>query len=306
LFLFTFYYLKNIHITWRSILLGVIFFLSLIFFNIWRVFSLVYIYSVLQMQQFGDTIHIALGMIGFTVSCLLLHFLAKLLFFQNKTATEKKAFSKIMPPKGVQERRFVFGRFKSNFILLMFLFLFLIGGEGVIFLRKGTKNAAIIPQKNYHFVLKDYDLKEVLFTLKESAFLVNRDVDFSKKFEGKTKSGIPFSLLIVSSKSWKSHHNPEVCLQGLGYQLGTSEILQVDKIVLRKIQLKNDQGEVLYWFNGKEKTLSDYSERVWEGILNPQQSWTLIEVGFDRPINLKTTEMKELLVELNAAAKTFF
>ena len=93
LFLFAVFYLKKARLSLQMAGVALVFFLSLIIFNIWRVFSLVYIYDVLKMEETADFIHIALGLGGFTVSCLLLWYLTGKYVHEIKSHINPKELS---------------------------------------------------------------------------------------------------------------------------------------------------------------------------------------------------------------------
>jgi hypothetical protein len=152
--------------------------------------------------------------------------------------------------------------------------------------------------------LENIVLSELEFTDREKSYFVNSDVEFSKKFSGTTAGGQPFSLLVVSSKSARTHHDPEICLQGLGYEINNSEILQIDGIRLRRLALNDGKDRVLYWYVGKDKNLLDYSERVWEEVTNPNQTWALVMIGFTDFVNIPREDIRNLLYQINLVSKS--
>ena len=157
----------------------------------------------------------------------------------------------------------------------------------------------------YHFIFDGYGLKEIPFNEKEKNFFVKRDVEFSQKFEGTTPEGTPFTLLLVSSRSWSTHHNPEICLQGIGYRIDKNLIVQINHLTLRDLTLNDGRAHVEYWFTHNGKTIADYSERIWEGIFHPSQVWTLVEVGLDGKVNVGQKDVQKLIFDLESATKKF-
>jgi exosortase O len=244
------------------------------------------------MKEFGDSIHVALGLGGFALSCLLL------------LHTTKKFVSRTGSERIESDLNFSHTALKKpwKFYLLAMLLCLLVIGEGVVLYRhQNTSIQNASPQNNFELQIQDYTLTEIPFTAKEEGFFVNREIEFSKKYQGQTLNGRSFSLLIVASKSWKSHHNPEICLQGLGYSIDSSEILQIGDVQVRQVQVDQGKAKVIYWFVSRDKTIMDYSQRVWEGIFHPEQAWALIEVGFTGQIEAGVVDLKDAITKLNSA-----
>jgi hypothetical protein len=152
---------------------------------------------------------------------------------------------------------------------------------------------------DFELQLPSYSLQPVPFTQKEEGFFINREIEFSKKYQGLTGTGKHFSLLIVASTSWRTHHNPEICLQGLGYHIESSEIYKTGAIAVRKVSLK-EGGSVIYWFASKDKTIMDYSERIWEGMFQPDTTWALVDVGFSGPFEISDREIQQIILDIQS------
>lgn len=264
LFMLAVYYLQKVCVSWKILGISIIFFIALLFFNTWRVFSLVYIYDILEMHEFGDSIHVTMGVFGFIASCILLWFLTKRYVVVGSSVHTEKS-STISSSSNLKKVLIVL----LSILIVINLFF--------------VKERALSPVQKIEkpFVLPSTLLTELSFTEREQSYFVNSDVEFSKKFSGVTKDGLAFSLLIVSSKSARTHHDPEICLQGLGYEINNSEIVQINGLKVRRLSLNDNTAEVLYWYVGKNKNLLDYSERVWEEVKNPKQSWALVIIGLN-------------------------
>lgn len=288
LFLCALFFFQRISFSCRTALVSLIFFASLLFFNIWRVFSLVYIYNVLQLPAAGNSLHVALGVGGFVASACLAWFLTKK-FLASPLSVPSTSTSQTKDMKNMRWVIIIF--------LLCFLFL-----DAVLTFSRVSQSSVASPSNDVTFALdiQNVSLKEIPLTEPEKRFFQNREVLFTKKYDGKTATGMPFSLLFVSSKSWRTHHNPEVCLRGLGYQISRSELLQLSDSSMKVRQVRLDpRGTVLYWFASQNKTISDYSERVWAGILHPDTAWTLIEIGLNDQADAQNPEILELVKKIN-------
>lgn len=290
LFMLTTYFLQNVRISIKLIAITVFFFISLLFFNTWRVFSLIYIYDVLNMKLVGDTIHVLLGLVGFIASCSLLWYLT----------------DRYIPSLGLKKAKqkpmslLLKGNITAYAIVVLLFF--------TVFRLVFVKDVNVTKYNNQYvphiFTLNNIKLDELSFSKAEESYFVNSDIEFSKKFRGQTKEGAPFSLLVVSSKSARTHHDPEICLQGLGHTLTNNEILQVSDFRVRKLSLDDNKASAIYWFIGKDKNLLDYSERVWEEIKNPNQTWVLVTIGFSDSVDTSKQEIKDLILKINSESKS--
>lgn len=252
---------------------------------------MVYIIDVLNMRGFGNSVHIILGVFGFILSCIFLWFLV------NRFAKPNLAYSRTVL---VASKVTNYTNYYKQILLIIISFLlvtnwFIIRDQPASF----TKST----QKEYGFELKGPKLSELPFSEREESYFVNSDVEFSKKFSGVTPEGQAFSLLIVASKSARTHHDPEICLQGLGYEINNSEILQVSSVRLRRLTLNGNKDQVFYWYVGNNKNLLDYSERVWEEVTNPGNMWVLVMVGFTNSIGLEEPDIINLIQQIDTASK---
>jgi len=279
--LFLILFLKRARFSWKVLIIALGYFFLLLFFNIWRVFSLVYVYDVLNFPAFGNAIHIGIGIVGFILSILALWYLIEKFISPKPTHEDKK----------VKQERF----YNKYTVIILLILSFALDSSYLRFQGDVDKSIESI---GAIFYIENLQLQEVPFTQQEEQFFVNRDVQFSKKYAGQTQSGLKFSLLLISSNSWRTHHNPELCLQGTGHQIEKSEIVQIDDLVVRKLSLNQEKDSVLYWFTNGNKNVADYSQRVWEGLKNPKNSWTLVEVGFQGNLNLDDPDLNMLIRQL--------
>lgn len=286
--LLTILFLKKAGWSLRLLGIAIAYFLLLLLFNIWRVFSLVYIYDVIHYPAFGNAIHVGIGIIGFIVSTVALWY----------------AVEKYVPCDSLRtNEREQKGKFYRKYPIIILLIAALVLDTAHIAF--SASNDTSIQRESIVFSVENLKLDELPFTTQEEEFFVNREVQFSKKYQGKTTSGLEFSLLVISSNSSRTHHNPELCLQGTGHKIDKSEIVQLGDLRLRKLSLNDGEDTVYYWFVAGDKTVMDYSERVWEGMKSPNAVWTLVEVGFKRSADLSNTDIAELIMSLHSRASEF-
>jgi len=281
------FYAKNVRINIRIIAAVVAFFLLLFFTNVWRVFSLVYIADVLEYPSFADAVHVGIGLAGFALSVVFLWFVI------DKVADRKRE------DRPFAAKEILAGGRKKHIIILLIVATL----ADTSFLLFAEKNP-VPANENITFTIYGYSLEKADMSEKEKNYFNGRDVIYSEKFTGEMPSSRGFSLLLVSSKSWRSQHNPEICLQGMGYSIESSEIMQADNFRFRKLAVvggnAGSDGTVIYWFTNGKKNLLDYSERVWEGWQNSSDTWTLVEIGF--PGNdFDPAEVRDLIFSVQEA-----
>jgi exosortase O len=285
------FFLKKVSFSLRMLLVAAAYFLLLLFFNVWRVFSLVYIYDVLDLSAFGDAIHIGIGVFGFAVSTYLLWWLVeKYLKVDAKREKDVNLKGK---------------KIKKLYIIILLLLALLFEFSYVSFLSTEVEQASTFDQKIV-FDVPGLNLQGLSLTEQEKSFFVKREIQFTKKYVGEMDSGRQFSLLLIASNSWKTHHNPEFCIQGIGHIIDGSEIIQFGDLRVRKLLLNNGKDTVFYWFVSGDRTVMDYSERVWAGINNSAEVWTLVEVGFQGSVDLDDPAVETLIKRLNSEVLSLF
>ena len=279
LLMFIIFFLKQVRLSWALFLGAFSFYLLLLFFNFWRVFSLVYIVDILGLEAQGDAIHVFLGVVGFVLSVLFLW------WFIGRFSETKRAQNT--------------NRVTSSKKALIVLISFIISVDIVSSLYFYIKPTVIQQDQNhYNFDFSQEEFEIIPFTEKEKGFFSSRELQYAQKFRGEIDD-LPYALLILTSQSWRTHHNPEICIQGLGHQIQSSKIVQLNGNELRQANLTNDEGAIFYWFVSSDEIISDYSQRIWKGIMAPNQSWSLVVLRVADPDHLKHPDFKTFVKRLN-------
>ncbi len=78
-----------------------------------------------------------------------------------------------------------------------------------------------------------------------------------------------------------------------------------DDFSTKELSVNKGEARVLYWFQAQNQTSTDYSERIWDGILQPGTHWMLVEVGFEGKVDVSRSEVKELLKAIKKRVKEF-
>ena len=303
------YFLQQIKLSIKSIILAFLFFALLVFFNIWRVFGLVYVYGVLHLLEAGDSIHVFLGITGFVVSCLFLwygsDYVKKTENSQPKFSRKAISFAQIVPFKGLAHVSKWFNQ--GNTATICAITLIVTGVLTNTYIKKPDKKIAPIEQ-SISFSIPNTVSSVVPFSEKEKTLFLNTDVTFASKYALKWKQK-DLNLLLVRSTSARSHHDPELCLQGLGYRLLHEQTILFSDAQIKEIEIQTSDdphsptGEVYYWYVSKDTIITDYSERVWEQFRQPNQEWVLVELIISKSQQPTKEKLNELFKELTTSVR---
>jgi exosortase O len=91
------------------------------------------------------------------------------------------------------------------------------------------------------------------------------------------------SLLLVSSRSFRSQHSPELCFVGNGYEVNHLRAQQLAELPVHWLDLNAGQYTATYWFQSQHHTTADYLTRMWDQIRHRQAAWVMVSVVFDQP-----------------------
>jgi len=282
LLMLTVYFFKRVTFSLRLILVSLAFYFSLLFLNFWRVFSLIFIVDIMGFQKEGDAIHVFLGVLGFLLSAYLLLYLSTRFLSShsdNTLSIQKKSGQKTL--------------------VILILGILLFDGASSLYFKSKPLDVKEASSSSTTFDFSQEDFQDLPFSQKERDFFDRQELQFAKKFRGEV-DGNPFALLMLTSTSWRSHHNPEICIQGMGHQVDHSKIVQLNGIDMRQATLKNDEGVIFYWFVGKDEIISDYSQRIWKGILNPNDAWSLVVLRVRESKDIESPGFIELIERVNA------
>ncbi len=115
--------------------------------------------------------------------------------------------------------------------------------------------------------------------------------------------GLSGSLLIVSSSDWRAHHRPERCFTVYGLQVQTSmpELVEPD-FPVRLLELGIERGQPVYsaayWLQSSSQVTDDYAARIWDDLAPQPETWVLVTVLFDEPVDMQAPDTQELFSAL--------
>ena len=297
------YFLQQIRLSIKSIILIFLFFALLVFFNIWRVFGLVYVYGVMHLLQAGNSIHVFLGITGFVVSCLFLWFGSE--YLRKTHASTSKLSPKKIHFNGLAQLSKWFNQ--KNTLIICAVILIVTGTLSHTLIKTPDKKATAFEQ-SITFSSPNTVSSVIPFSDKENTLFLNEDVTFASKYSLKWQQK-DFSLLLVKSTSARSHHDPELCLQGLGYRLLHQQTVPFADAHIKQIEIQTSDdplsptGLVYYWYVSKDKIITDYSERVWEQFHQPNQQWVLVELVISKSHQPTQEQLNELFNELTESVR---
>lgn len=235
----------------------------LLMMNVFRIVALVLLALVADLEILADRVHQSLGLLGFSLSCVAA-WVALRLNRQNTELQEVEIKN--------QEKYSFTGLFLFIGCLFLAVWLHHPYGPGksldsFSFQLPETIQASDIP----------------LTATEQSFFEKNRASPRKLRFEFK---GVHGTLLIVRSRNWKAQHTPRNCYTSQGYSLdfeGTW-LLQNGNTV-RFIQIDDKSKTAVYWFQSVNRITPDYSARVLSAMKHPHNSWLMVSILWNNPID---------------------
>ncbi len=243
------------------------FIMALVAANILRISILVLLGSHFSYFEFADLIHELLGIIGFTLACLI----GWGLLLTQKTQTES-----------CQQKVPLNETVKKPSSALMFL-LFTIVALNVLY--------TPMPKTNELTVNTLLELPEhwsptlVNLSFQESEFF-NRNQAQAHKYRFQLDNNTNASLIAVHSTYWKDQHDPKNCLISQGYNISNDTTLRLATTQsVRYLDLIKDGNKyvAIYWFQNANHMTDDYSKRIFTSIFNKHNPWVLASMLIENP-----------------------
>jgi exosortase O len=129
------------------------------------------------------------------------------------------------------------------------------------------------------------------------------------RFEWHGDEGTLFgSVILISSTTWRAHHNPERCLMLYDLSLDDSHthLVRAD-FPVRYISLGANQGgghslrAGTYWFQSASRTTDDYATRIWADVAPERDRWVLVSILFDDVYDPHEADVESFYVALHDA-----
>jgi exosortase O len=107
------------------------------------------------------------------------------------------------------------------------------------------------------------------------------------------------SVLMISSDTWRAHHRPERCFEAYGLTVDQSfSVLLGAGFPLRVLYLSAAQERyhysAAYWLQAPGRVTDDYATRIWSDLTPNRQTWVLVTVLFDTPVDPTRDDLEGL------------
>ncbi|MGL5083400.1 MAG: exosortase O [Microcoleaceae cyanobacterium] len=282
----------------RWLVVGTIHLGLLILANITRVLTLVIVAEVLQQPEIAEILHVPLGIIGFITACVMSYGLLRWVplippGLSKKAGTKPKAFRVplfVDAPGGSQQNSSALAL--QFWVLAVCLF-------GLAFLPPAPVVASDLPALNALEWPAPMQAEAIPLSPSEQTFFTQYPgvVPEKQRFQFKTLSG---SVLFVASSTWRSHHAPELCLVGSGYELNHMESQPLTPEVMgRWLTLNDGTRSAAYWFQSAHSTTDAFTQRIWSEVTRQESAWTLVSVLFDQPHQPNEPEVQQFLATVH-------
>lgn len=253
--------------------------LLLIFANVGRVAILVFLGAIHQ-GRLAAMLHVPLGVIGF-ITCLFVTW--ALLRCLPKTDMHPA----LRTEKNGRSPGIVFGDVSLGDVSLGNVSPWLLGMVTLIFLglmglpspSLGTTGLADLHHLPWPTSLERQVL--ALSPLEETFFAQIPGTIVTK--EAFHQGAIAGTFLVVGSSSWRSHHAPEQCFQGNGFQLTSLvEATLGPNLPVHWLTLNGGAQTAAYWFQSPRRITPHYLDRFWASLgRSPTESWLMVSILFD-------------------------
>jgi exosortase O len=279
----------------RWLLAGIVFAALLLVSNLLRVVVLVSVDQVFSWRLLAEMLHVPLGIIGFVTACLAL---VGMLRWTGTFSPPPEVDPQITPTRPGW--------------LAISLGVFLIFMALLYTPRVQPASAAGAPVSALvdHFPA-GLEVEQWTLTPGEINWLSDGGaipVDAARwRFEWRGTSG---SLLLIRSRTWRTHHRPERCFTVYGLEVQESQPnLVAPNFPLRQLTLGSPGNprpvySAAYWLQSADKITEDYAVRIWDDLAPQPQPWVLVTVLFDNPVELGESDIHDLFISLRSSIQT--
>jgi exosortase O len=114
-----------------------------------------------------------------------------------------------------------------------------------------------------------------------------------------TRDDLSGSLLVITSNTWRAQHRPERCFLVYGLTVENSYTILTDTgSPIRYLSLGDGSDQsfytAVYWFQSRDQVTDDYATRIWADMAIERQTWALVTILMDAPLDPDSDEMQEL------------
>jgi exosortase O len=276
LFLLAASWLQKRQLGLRWLLLAMTNMLLLVVANISRVLILVLLSVAWKQPQLAAMVHVPLGLFGFAMVCGIswwgLRWVPQALTQAQTPAPEQSQLNALRTP----------GQGWQRVVILPLVLTVILGG---LTLLPPPRAAAITDLSRLNWPANLAHQSLPLSKTETNFFGRHPQTQVLKQkfsYDGDTKP-ITGSVLLVSSRSFRSQHSPELCFVGNGYQVNHLQAEQLANLPVHWLELNQGKYTATYWFQSQNQTTADYLTRMWSQIRHRQSAWVMVSVVFDQP-----------------------
>jgi exosortase O len=285
LFLLAATWIERRPINWRWLLLSLIFAGLLLAANLARVAILVVVGQVAGWRMLAEMLHVPLGVIGFIAVCAIAVSLLRRIRAENPEEANISAAD--LP--------------KPAWLVSALAFSFLILG---LLYTPRPPTAAPQPVRALQFPAELHT--EPMPLSKNELDWLNQDGAASAERWQFSWRGYTGSLLFVSSRTWRSQHNPERCFTVYGLTVENSyAYLMASDFPIRLVSLKDEKTRTLYsaayWFQSAERVTDDQATRIWADLQPEREHWVLATILFNGAAEPDAGDLRALFSGLRLA-----
>jgi len=274
----------KLNLKWLGLLLILI--ISILFFNIIRVSTLVMLNSIQGLEKGVQYFHYSIAAFGIVLSCLLVHFLAIYFKLNNSNQTE------------ILKQKIEFKKNNTKYLVLLNVLVLIL---------------LTIPQKPEYKTIKKaipYLKSDENFSIKAKSFksgeqaVFEKDGSAAQKFEFKFKELMGEAIIVIGN-DWRAQHKPELCFEAAGNNLQSVQTLLINKsFPVKHITFNNQKAVVYSWFQSPKIITDDYSYRNWLELSGKESNWVLMNIVIYNDTNKQ--QVLELLEFLSEEIKLNF
>lgn len=262
LFFFLLSYVKGSRVSWRWFGAGVTTLALLVVVNFLRVLILSFVALVIKHSGIFTLLHLPLGALGFVSVCLA----ASRLLQRSEPGT----------PTTMVARKWHAPTATACVLLVSFIATSLRPAANHTARPVTTPKAPEIAfPSGMDTTILPMTQKEVVFFAQNSGAKVGK-----WRFSVKGQPQLKGELIISSSRSWATQHDPKQCLLGSGFTVKNQKTVLLDAhFPLKTLELQPER-RFAYWFQSGDFITDEFSHRFWDGLLH-QNEWALVAIMFD-------------------------
>lgn len=263
---------------------------SLVTFNILRIVVLVVVDLVWGMPDIAARLHVALGLLGFVISCMLAWLLVRRLAASSQADREN---NQEYEDRNEPTRRYC-GFASVAAVLLM----------GILMYQPLAKSET--DAQPFEIALPaTLSPHRLALSAQEDEFF-NRNSATAVKYGFKLDE-MQGSLILVSSSYWKAHHDPRNCYRSQGIAVDVEETWRiVPGKNVKYLGLNGGAQSAVYWFQSNKNYTADFSARVFSALKDNAERWLMVSIHFNHPVDVENARRVQQVLEpaLEAALNT--